>query len=103
MSDIVAADDNNIAAIFVISSFFMVIAYAKTGVLDHSFKKTWLPIGIGGCIGALTVQFIRGRIHSVVDLGWMLIGFPLGLGLVFGIAYFLNRRWERKEGIEDEK
>jgi len=44
-----------------------------------------------------------GQIHSVVDVGALLIGFPPWMGLVIGIAHFLNRRWKRKEGIEDEK
>jgi len=44
-----------------------------------------------------------GQIHSVVDVGAMLIGFLPGMGLCIGIAYFLNRRWKRKEGIADER
>jgi hypothetical protein len=44
---------------------------------------------------------------SVVHVSLFLIIFPIsflsGLGLVMGIDYFLNRRWKRKEGIEDEK
>ena len=101
----------DIGAIFFIGSLYGFIAYASKGVFAHDFKRFWLNIGIGASIGAFigifTVQFIRGQIHSVVDVGGMLFGFLLGglpaMGLVIGTAYFLNRRWKRKEGIEDEK
>ncbi len=93
----------DIFAIFSIGAFFVFIAYARTGVLDHDFKRRWLVICISACIGALTVLFILGRIHSVVDVGVFLIGFLPGMGLCIGIAHVLNRHWKRKEGIEDEK
>ena len=90
-------------AIFLIANLFVFIAYANKGVFDHGFKMTWLGIAIGIFIVIFTLSFITGRIHSVVDVGKLLIGFLLGMGLVIGIAHFLNRHWKRKEGIEDEK
>jgi len=90
-------------AIFLIANLFVFIAYANKGVLDHVFKMTWLFICIGIFISIFTLSFITGRIHSVVDVGELLLGFLLGMGLVIGIAHFLNRHWKRKEGIEDEK
>ena len=93
----------DIFAIWVIGTLFVFIAYANKGVFDHSFKRLWLTIGIVNLIVLFTLFFIMGQIHSVVDVGALLIGFLPGMGLVIGIAYFLNRRWKRKEGIEDEK
>ena len=93
----------DIFAIFFIGSLYGFIAFANKGVFDHGFKRRWLTICIAACISMFTVQFIMGRIHSVVDVGALLVGFLPGMGLVIGIAYFLNRRWKRKEGIEDEK
>jgi len=98
-------------AIFFIGSLYGFIAFANKGVLGHGFKRSWLTIGIfafiGASIGICTSQSIMGQIHSVVDVGKILIGLLLGglpaMGLVIGTAYFLNRRWERKEGIEDEQ
>jgi len=90
-------------AIFCIGTLFVFIAYANKGIYDNGFKRMWLAIFIGGVIGVFTSLFIMGRIHSVVDVGLILIGFLPGMGLVIAIAYFLNRRWKRKEGIEDEK
>ena len=90
-------------AIFFIGSLYGFIAFASKGVFDPGFKTRWLSICIGAFIGIFTVFFIMGRIHSVVDVGALLIGFLPGIGLVIGIAYFLNRRWKRREGIEDEK
>ena len=93
----------DIFAIFIIGLLYVFIAYASKGVLDHDFKRRWLAVCIGAFIGIFTVFFIMGQIHSVVDAGGLLIGFFLGIGPVIGISYFLNRRWKRKEGIEDEK
>jgi len=93
----------DIAAIFWIGTLYGFIARANKGVFDHGFKMTWLSIGIGVFIVNFTLFFIMGRMHSVLDVGELLIGFLLGMGLVVGIAHFLNRRWKRKEGIEDEK
>jgi len=94
-------------AIFCIGSLYGFIAFANKGVFEHNFKRFWLTIGIVNLIVLFAVFFIMGRIHSFVDVGEFLIGVLLGylpaMGLVIGIAYFLNRRWERKEGIEDEK
>ncbi len=90
-------------AIFLIANLFVFIAYANKGVFDHGFKMRWLTIGIVNLIVLFTLFFIMGQIHSVVDVGVFLISFLLGMGPVIGIAHFLNRRWKRKEGIEDEK
>ena len=90
-------------AIFLIANLFVFIAYARKGVFDHNSKITWLTIGIGVFIVNFTLFFIKGRMQSVVDVGEMLIGFSIGMGLVIGIAHVLNRRWRRKEGIEQEE
>ena len=90
-------------AIFLIANLFVFIAYANKGVFDHGFKITWLTIGIGVFIVNFTLFFIMGRTLSVVEVGAFVIGCLPGVGLVIGIAHFLNRRWKRKEGIEDEK
>ena len=93
----------DIFAIWVIGTLFVFIAYANKGVFDHGFKMRWLTIGIVNLIVLFTLFFIMGQIHSVVDVGAFLIGYLPAMGLVIGIAYFLTRRWKRKEGIEDEK
>jgi len=90
-------------AIYFIGLFYVFIARASKGALEHSFKRRWLTIGITLIIVIPTAQFIMGRIHSVVEVGATLIGVLSGLGLVIGMDHFLNRRWERKEGIEDEE
>ena len=90
-------------AIFLIANLFVFIAYASKGAFDHVFKRLWLTIGIVNLIVLFTLFFIIGQIHSVVDVGVFLISYLPAMGLVIGIAYFLNRRWKRKEGIEDEK
>ena len=93
----------DIFAIWVIGILFVFIAYANKGVFDHGFKRFWLTIFILVFIVNFMVFFLIGQIHSVVDVGEYLIGFLPGMALVIGIAYLLNRRWKRKEGIEDEK
>ena len=93
----------DILAILSIATLFVLIACASKGVFDHGFKRTWLGICIGGFIGMLTVGIITGQIHSVVDVGGLLIGSLIGFGTVIAIAYFLNRRWKRKAGIDDEE
>ena len=90
-------------AIWVIGILFVFIGQASKGAVDHSFKRFWLTI----CIVVFIVNFmlfvLLGLIRSVTDVGEYLIGFLPGMALVIGIAYLLNRRWKRKEGIEDEK
>jgi len=98
----------DILTIWFIGIFFVFIACANKGVVGHVFnKRYWLGICIGVTILIFTLNFIEGRIHSVVDVGVTLIGSLVsslaGVGLVIGIALFLSRRWKRKEGIEDEK
>ena len=93
----------DIFAILVIGILFVFIAYANKGLFDHDFKRMWLTIGIGVIIVNITLFFIMGKIHSVVHVGVFLVGLLLGMGPVIAIAHFLNRRWKRKEGIEDEK
>jgi hypothetical protein len=93
----------DISAIFCIGTLFLFIACANKGVFDHGFKRRWLNICIVLIIEIPILLFIMGLMHSVVHVGGALIGVLSGLGLVIGIAHFLNRRWKRKEGIEDEK
>ena len=98
----------DIFAVFCIGALYVFIASANKGFLsafDHGVKRRSLIIGIvaGAISGSFMSLFIAGRIHSVVDVGGFLIGFLPGMGLAIGIAYFLHRRWERKEGIEDER
>ena len=90
-------------AIFFIASFYGFIAFSNKGVFDQNFKRFWLAIAIGIIIVNITLMFIIGRIHSIVDMVAFLFGHLLGVGLCIAIAYFLNQRWKRKEGIEDEK
>ena len=90
-------------AIFLIANLFVFIAYARKGVFDQDFKKFWFAICIGIIITNMTLMYIIGRIHSIVDLCVFLFASLFGVGLIIAIAYFLNRRWKRKEGIEDEK
>ena len=93
----------DIFAIWVIGTLFVFIAYANKGVFDLNFKRFWWSLGIYLTILLFTLFFIKGEIHSVADGGMFLGAILLGLGPVIAIAYFLNRRWKRKEGIEDEK
>ncbi len=90
-------------AIFFIVSFYVSIAFANKGVFDHNFKRYWLGIGIGVIVVNTALFFIKGQINSIADGGMYLGGILLGMGSVIAIAYFLNRRWKRKEGIQDEK
>jgi len=90
-------------AIFFIVSLYGSIAFANKGVFDHNFKRFWLSIGIGVILGNTALFFILGKMHSVAEVCTFLVGVIPGVGLVLAIAYFLNRRWKRKEGIEDEK
>lgn len=91
------------AAIYFICLFFGFIANASKGVIDHNFKRLWLTIGITVIIGNTILFFIMGQIKSIAELGAFLIGVIPSVGLVIAVAYFLNRRWKRKAGIEDEK
>jgi len=94
-------------AIFFIGALYGFIAFANKGVFDHHFKSLWLTIGIVNLIVLFAVFFIMGQIHSVGDVGVFLIvvlvAYLPAMGLVIGIGHFLNRRWKRKEGIDDEK
>jgi hypothetical protein len=94
----------DILAIWVIGILFVFIACVSKGVFAHlNFKRLWLTSGIGVIIFNITLFFIIGQIHSVIHVGLFLIALLLGMGPVIGISHFLNRRWKRKEGIEDEK
>ena len=90
-------------AIFFIASFYGFIAFSNKGVFDHNFKRYWFAICIVIIFVNITLMFIIGRIHSIVDLCVFLFSSLFGVGLCIAIAYCLNRRWKRKEGIEDEK
>ncbi len=90
-------------AIFLIANLFVIIAYASKGAFAHDFNRRWLAIFIVVFIVNFTLFSIMGRIRSVFDAGEFLIASLLGMGLVIGILYFLNRRWKRKEEIENEK
>jgi len=93
----------DIFAILLIGSTISFLAHARKGLFDHAFKSRFLIMSIVLIITLLALHLLKGQIHSVGDVGGFLIAILLGLAPVVGIAYFLNRRWKRKEGIEDEK
>jgi VanZ family protein len=90
-------------AIWLIATLFGFVALASKGGFDYGFKGYWLKISVMVLIVVPTTLFLTGRIHSVAEVAAMLIGGVPAMGLVVGTAYFLNRRWKRKEGIEEEK
>jgi hypothetical protein len=59
----------DILVIWYIGMIFVFIAYASKGVFDQGFKMRWLTIGIGITILTLALNFIRGEMHSVLDVG----------------------------------
>ncbi len=100
----------DIFAIFFIGTLYVSIAFANKGVFGHGITRRSLtiaiPVGIiiaAAIIGFSAWKFSTPGMDSVVAVLTLLIGTLLVMGLVFGIAHFLKRRWERKEGIEDEK
>ncbi len=93
----------DIAVIWFIGIFPVFIAHAGKGVLDHQFKRICLPVGITVVIVNAVLFFILGQIRSIAELGTFVLGVIPGVGLVIAAAYLLNRRWKRKEGIEEEK
>ena len=89
----------DIFAIFVIGIIYGFIAFANKGVFFPLSKWGWLAL----CIFLFVLFLIKGQIHSVGDVAGFLIGILIAMGLLITATHFLNRRWERKEGIEDEK
>lgn len=92
----------DIAAIWFIGTFFLFIAYASKGVLDHGFKRLALTVGITVIAVNTALFYITGQIKSFAELGAFLAGVIPSVGLVLAVAYFLNRRWKQKEGLQDE-
>ena len=91
------------AAIWLIATLFGFVALASRGGFDYGFKGYWLKISVIVLAVVPATLFLAGQIHSVAEVAAMLIGGVPAMGLVIGTAYFLNRHWRRKEGIEDEK
>ena len=89
----------DIFVIFCFGIFFVPVACARKGIFFPLSKKGWLAL----CIGLLALFCVTGRVHSVGDVCGSLIGILIAMGLLIGITHFLDRRWKRKEGFEDEK
>jgi phosphatidylglycerophosphate synthase len=92
----------DIIVIIFVGMFFLCVAYAKAGFVPHVSRKEWLTIGIVNLVVFLLLFFIMGQMHSVADVGAMLIGYIPALVLVIGAFHFLRRRWDLKEALEDE-
>ncbi len=69
----------DIFAIWVIGIIFVFIAYANKGIFEHNFKRFWLTIAIVVIAVNIMLFFIKGQIHSVVDMGETVIGLLLGM------------------------
>ncbi len=89
----------DIFAIFCFGIFFVPILCAKKGNFFPLSKWGWLAL----CIFLFALFFIMGQMHSVGDVGGFLIGMLIAMGLLIGTTHFMDRRWKRKEGFEDEK
>ena len=100
----------DIIAIFFIGTLYVGIACANKGILGHGLTKRSLTIAfpVGMIIAAAIMGFSGWKfgapgMDSLIDVLALLIGTLLMMGLLIAAAYGLKRRWERKEGIEDEK
>ncbi|UCD29670.1 MAG: hypothetical protein JSV03_04095 [Planctomycetota bacterium] len=103
----------DILAILLIGSLYVFIAAANKGffsVYEHEFTRRSLAVCIPSAIiiaaailAIFAWQFPTPGMNSIVDVGMFVIVLLPGVGLWIGIAYFIHRRWTRKEGIEDEK
>ena len=92
----------DLIAIVFIGMFFLCIAYVRASFVPHVSKREWLTIGIVNLVVLVTLFFIMGQMHSVVDVGALLLGYLPAMALVIGVFHFLKQRWERKEAIKDE-
>ena len=93
----------DIGAIFAVGVLFVFAGSASKGLFDHSFWRMWLTIGILVPAGILGMFVLTGLVRSLAEAGGVLLGSFPAMGLVIAIAWLLNRRWKRKEGLEDEK
>ena len=93
----------DIFAIWGVGMLYVFIANAHKGGFAHASKRYWLTIFIVVFVVNATLYLIMGRKDSVATAGGYMICLVLGTGSAIGMAFFLSRRWRRKEGIEDEE
>ena len=91
----------DIALIFFGGCLYVSLAFLTHGAYTVSFKKQFMIIFPAVMIGLLVVRYFKGSMESLYDLLGSLLGLALSFCILFPLAYYLNRRWEKKCGPDD--
>jgi len=92
----------DIALIFFVGTFYVAIASFAQGAVHESmitrFGKRTVPVIL---ITVVAVAYFQGRMNSVVDLVEAVIAAFIGLALLGLLFYYLYRRWQKQNELDD--
>ena len=91
----------DIGLVFLLGAGYMVIANFAQGTFSGTFPRYVLiayPIMLAAILGALAW---RGQLTTLVDWLWAVLAALTSMGVFAGLFYALNRRWEKRSGLND--
>jgi hypothetical protein len=92
----------DVALIFFIGTFYVAIAgFAQGAVHETTITRIGKRIVPVILVTVVAVAYFQGRINSVADLVGAAISALVGLSLLSLLLYYLYRRWERQNELDD--
>jgi pilus assembly protein TadC len=92
----------DIALIFFIGTFYVAIAgFAQGAVQETTITRLGKRIVPVILITIVAVAYFQGRVNSVADLVGTVLSALVGLSLMGLLFYYLYRRWERQNELDD--
>ena len=92
----------DISAIFFIGTCFVFLALLSkggySGNLGRHFKITMPTI----VITIFVVNFLKGKIVTTGDAAKTILGTAMGIALILPVSFYLNRKWEKRQGLRDD-
>ena len=92
----------DIALIFFIGTLYVAMAGFAQGAVHETaiirIGKRTVPVIL---ITVVAVAYFQGRINSMADLVGAVLSALVGLSLLGLLSYYLYRRWERQNELDD--
>ena len=86
------------------SAYFVITAYSSGGLMPGMVGLQFKIIIPSVIVGVLAASYFMGRITSVHDLAEMMLSLIVLVPALFLVAffyYYLNRRWEKKNELDE--
>ncbi|MBT7914087.1 hypothetical protein HN588_09280 [Candidatus Bathyarchaeota archaeon] len=92
----------DLGAIFFIGTGFVFLALLSKGGYSGNLGRHFKIITPTVVVTILVVNVLMGKVNTIGDSAKTILGAALGMALILPVSFYLNRRWEKRQGLRDD-